>query len=332
MKVTILPTRRERGSAMLMVLWGMMIMAMAVGGLVLYMRRSVLDDVDAAKAFEARLLAESGIALALHPGVKPNDPLLHQQISPVKRYDVHVTTEGGRIAINQISARREIRDLCIRLFIIWGLDPEKAGVLADSLKDWVDGDDRVSSMGAEDAHYTLRGAPTFPRNRPFSHLDEMLFVRGMVDLARRKPDWRRFFTLHGDGRIDVNEASSELLEVACEVTRAQADAVVLLRRGPDIRPKTEDDTPFEDLADVQEALGLSDWDFEDIESRLTLKHPVRRVESKGRAGDFEVILTAIVGPGVNLIEERHVSAPGRFELEEVGRDGGSSGRLNVNES
>ncbi len=304
-----------------MVLWGMMVMAMAVGGLILYMRRSVLEDVDAAKAFEARLLAESGLALAFHPGLEGNDPLLRQQVTSEKRYDVKVSTEGARIAINQIAANAQVHDLCRRLFILWGLDPEKSGVVADSLKDWVDADDRVSPLGAEDQHYTLRGAPEFPGNGPFAHLDEMLFVWGMADVARWRSNWREYFTLHGDGRIDVNQASSELLEVTCEVTRAQADLLVLLRRGPDALPSTEDDEPFEDFEAVQEALGISNWDFEDIEPRLTLQHPVRRVVSTGRAGDFQVILTAVVGPGVNQIEEERVSGSIGALAVELSRDG-----------
>jgi hypothetical protein len=302
---------------MLMVLWGMMIMAMAVGGLILYMRRSVLEDVDDAKAFEARLLAESGLALAFHPSLKPNDPLLHQQVSSVKRYDVAVTTEGARIAINQIAAKPEVHDMCRRLFILWGIDPEKSGIVADSLKDWVDADDAVSPLGAEGEHYTLRGAVNFPGNAPFGHLDEMLFVRGMADVARWRPNWRDVFTLHGNGLIDVNQASSELLEVVCEVTRAQADALVLLRRGPDTLPRTEDDEPFTDFDLVQETLGLSRWDFEDIEPRLTLNHPIRRVTSTGQAGDFRVVLTAVVGGGVNVIEEERI--PGA--ASDLSRDG-----------
>ncbi|MGY8689220.1 MAG: general secretion pathway protein GspK, partial [Verrucomicrobiales bacterium] len=184
-----------------MVLWGMMIMGMAVGGLIQYMRHSVLEDVDASKEYQARLLAESGIALALHPRMKKNDPLLHQQISPVKRYDVTVSTEGARIAINQIATKPEVHAYCQKLFVIWGMNPESSGVLADSLKDWIDADERVSPLGAEDGHYTLRGAPHYPRNEPFRHLDEMLLVRGMHELARRKPNWKDHFTLYGDGKI-----------------------------------------------------------------------------------------------------------------------------------
>lgn len=305
---------------MLMVLWGIMIMGMAVGGLVLYMRRSVLEDVDAAKAFEARLLAESGVTLAFHPTIKRNDPLLHQQVSAVKRYDVSVTTEGSRIAVNQVATNPAVHEYCQKLFILWGLNPESAGIIADSLKDWIDADDEVSPLGAEDEHYTLRGALDFPRNRPFQHLDEMVFVRGMHEVARRKPNWKDSFTLYGNGLIDVNEASSEMLEVVCGVTRAETDALVLLRRGPDTIPHTEDDEPFTSMRDVGQALGMSRWDFADIVDRLTLAHPVKRVISTGRAGDFEVTLTAIVGPGVNVMEER--KSMGKALVEELARDGG----------
>lgn len=311
---------RPRGSAMLMVLWGMMLMAMAVGGLVLYMRDGVLDDVDEAKAFQARLLAESGLALAFHPNLKKSDPLLRQQVSPLKRYEVKSTTEGSRVAINQIAAKADVHDSCRRLFILWGLDPEKSGILADSLKDWVDADDRVSPLGAEDGHYLLRGAPDFPINGPFGHLDEMLFVRGMPELARRKPDWRRYFTLYGDGLIDINEASAELLEIVCEVPRPQAEMGVLFRLGPDLLADTEDDELYEDYERFQEALGLSRWDFAKIEPRLTLNHPIRRVVSTGQAGDYRVSLTAIVGPGLHLIEEKHHRPARTSEEDELSRD------------
>ena len=316
MRMRLSRPRSDRASAMLMVLWGMMIMAMAVGGLITYMRGSVLEDIDSAKAFEARLLAQSGVELGLHPDIKKNDPLLRQQVSAVKRYEVKVSTLGARLAINQIAVNENIRDSSRRLFILWGLDPEKAGILTDSLVDWVDADDEVSPLGAEEAHYTLRGAPQFPRNQGFRHVDEMLFVRGMHELARRKANWKDYFTLHGDGLIDVNEASSELLEVVCDVTRAQTDLLVLQRNGADTLENTEDDEPYTEFGSVQEALGLSKWDFEDVLPRLTLAHPIRRIESTGYAGDSAIRLIAIVGAGMNLISEEQASPSGAvlFEL------------------
>ncbi len=318
----ITPSSAERASAMLMVLWGMMIMAMAVGGLITYMRGSVLEDVDAAKAFEARLLAQSGIVLGLHPDIKKSDPLLRQQVSVLKRYEVKVSSLGARIAINQVAVNPNIRDYCRKLFILWALDPEKAGILTDSLVDWVDADDEISPLGAEEAHYTLRGAPQFPRNQGFRHLDEMLFVRGMHELARKKANWKDYFTLHGNGIIDVNEASAELLEVVCDVTRAQTDLLVLQRRGPDTIENTEDDEPYTEFSAVQEALGLSRWDFADVLPRLALSHPIRRVESTGHAGDASIRLIATVGPGINLIEEQQASPSGSLAFE-LSRDEGA---------
>ncbi len=307
---------------MLMVLWGMMLMAMAVGGLITYMRGSLLEDIDAAKAFEARLLAQSGIVLGQHPDIKKNDPLLKQQVTALKRYEVKVSTLGARIAINQIATNPNIRDYCHKLFILWGLDPEKAGILTDSLIDWVDADGELQPLGAEEAHYTLRGAPHFPRNHGFRHLDEMLFVRGMHELARRKSNWKDYFTLHGDGLIDVNEASAELLEVVCDVTRAQSDLLVLQRRGPDTIENTEDDEPYTEFSAVQEALGLSRWDFAEVLPRLTLNHPIRRIESIGHAGDAAVRLIATMGPGIHLIEEQQASPSGSL-VAELSRDEGA---------
>lgn len=307
---------KQRGSAILMVLWGMMVMTMAVGGLIQYMRSGVLQDVQTSKEFQARLLAESGIALALHPKVGKNDPVLKQRVSSVRSYDVTLTTEGARIAINQIVTKEQIHNYCVKLFIIWGIDPEKSGIAADSLRDWVDADDSLSPFGAEGEFYALRGSPQYPRNIPFRHLDEMLFVRGMRDIAQRKPNWRDYFTLHGDGLIDVNEASSELIEIVCEVARPQADQLVLQRYGPDLVAGNEDDEPYDDLDDVEQILGISRWEFARVMPRLTLKHPIRRIVSRGQAGDLHKTITAIVGPGVRILEERQLAPPMEPEKEE----------------
>lgn len=302
-------TLLQRGSAILMVMWGMMVMALAVGGLIHYMRSGVLEDVQASKEFQARLLAESGLVLASHAKVKKNDPILKQRVSHVRGYEVHVTTEGARIAVNQLAAKPELQEYCRRLFIIWGLDPEKAGVATDSLRDWIDTNDRLSPLGAESEYYTLRGSPQYPRNRPFQHIDEMLLVRGMREIAQRKWNWRDYFTLHGDGLIDVNVANSELLEVVCEVARPQADQLVLQRHGPDLIPGTEDDEPYTNMRELPEILGIASYEFRRIAPRLTLAHPIRRITSRGQAGDLSKTIIAIMGPGIHIVEERKLAPP-----------------------
>ncbi|NCF90894.1 MAG: hypothetical protein GWQ05_08035, partial [Verrucomicrobiaceae bacterium] len=108
----------------------------------------------------------------------------------------------------------------------------------------------------------------------------------------------------------------------CDVTRAQTDLLVLQRRGPDTIENTEDDEPYTEFSAVQEALGLSRWDFADVLPRLALNHPIRRVESTGHAGNAAIRLIATVGPGINLIEEQRASPSGSLAFE-LSRDEGA---------
>ena len=91
---------------------------------------------------------------------------------------------------------------------------------------------------------------------------------------------------------------------------------MLQRYGPDLIAGNEDDEPYEDLDDVEEILGVSQWEFRDIEPRLTLKHPIQRVVSRGQAGDFHKAITAIVGPGLKIIQEHQLAPPIEPEEEE----------------
>lgn len=291
-----------------MVLWGIMLMAMVIIGLIAYVRTGVGDDISANKEFHARMMAESGLVVGRHAQVGPYDPLLRQQLSQSRGYEVEVTTEGGRIAINQIAANSDIKEYCQRLFELWRLDAAQAATAADSLKDWVDPDDKVSVHGAEEEFYTIRGSPDYPKNAPFQHIDEMLLVRGMEEVSRRKSNWRDSFTLYGSGLIDVNEASAEMLEIVCQVPPDQAQRVVLERFGPDGVRGTKDDTPLTSFRPVREALSLNRDEFAKIVGRLTLKHPIRRIMSRGRAGDFVKTLLAIEGAGINLIREEDRNA------------------------
>ena len=62
-------------------------------------------------------MAESGITLALHPKIEAGDPLLSQSVSQTMRYEVTISNEGARIAVNQLPIVPELRlpaDLPVR--------------------------------------------------------------------------------------------------------------------------------------------------------------------------------------------------------------------------
>jgi hypothetical protein len=168
----------------------------------------------------------------------------------------------------------------------------------------VDADDVERVRGAERDFYARRGWREHPANLGFRDLEEMRLVRGMELLAELHPDWKDAFTLYGDGTIDVNEASAELIEMVCQVDYEAAERLVQRRSGPDELDHTWDDVPYADMREVRELLGLGFGDFARIQPRMTLAHPVRRVESRGWAGDRSKVLVAILGGGHRELFER----------------------------
>ena len=295
------PTRR-RGSSLLLVLWAIMLMSFSVIGLVSHLSRGLDESIHAEKEFRARLLLQSARTLSLHPDIEWGDPLLHQWVSSASSYEVMMTTEGTRIAINQLNtgARREFAQ---RLLQKWGMDAQQAEVLTESISDWIDPGDRPRSHCAERDYYARMGRPDLPYNRPLDNLDDVMMIRGAEELDNVRPDWRDFFTLYGDGSIDIHRASAEMLAVLFNVTESEVNRFVSARLGPDGAPDTIDDHRFPTLAEARRVLDVPQLNYAAVSSLLTLDHPVKRTECLARAGSLERRLTIISGPGVSVIRE-----------------------------
>ena len=103
-------------------LWAIMLMSFAVMGLVDHLSRGVDESIYAEKEFRARLLLQSARTLSAHPDIEWGDPLLSQAVSPVSSYHINLSTEGVRLAINQIAVNPTQRRFAQRLFAKWGLD------------------------------------------------------------------------------------------------------------------------------------------------------------------------------------------------------------------
>lgn len=295
--------RRRRGSSLLLVLWAIMLMTMAVMGLIEYLARGLDEAAEAERDFRARLLLQSARTIAAHPAMERGEPLLRQKVSPLSSYEITFTTEGTRLAINQIANSWAQQRFAQNLFELWGLSSEHARLLVDSLADWVDPDSRPRPQGAERDYYASVGRPDFPFNKPFENINDVLLVRGAEELDRRNPDWRNYFTLYGDGTIDVHQAPSEILEALFDVTPAEVHRFVQARLGPDGIPATEDDPVFTSLAQVRALLDVPEGNYRRASRLLVLNHPVRRIEMLARVGKTERRLTQIIGPGLNLITE-----------------------------
>jgi type II secretory pathway component PulK len=153
------------------------------------------------------------------------------------------------------------------------------------MMDWVDAGDLPRLNSAERAEYEEAGFPGRPSNGPFRSLDEVAWVAGMDQLMALRPHWRDTFTLWGRGRLDVNEAGAENLEVVTGLPMGLVEMLVQQRSGSDGVLHTGDDQPFRDIDDVTELLGLSEEEGTALADRITVESQIARIESVGRVGD-----------------------------------------------
>ena len=241
----------------------------------------------------ARQLAESGIAVASHPLVQAGDPLLQNQVSGIERYDVKLTTEERLLNLNSLLTSERL-PLLERIFISWGLSLVDAQDIAATFMDWTDADDLKRRPGsAESLDYQQ---PGLPLNRPFASLDELSQVARVEELDAARPDWRTWFTLRGNGQLDVNTASAEIISA---VTGGSLEST---RKGLE-------DAPFQSLEEAVAILGIAGSDT----SFLTLSGPTRHVESIGRAGDAHCGITLVLdlkGGAPRMVEWKEFSVKG----------------------
>lgn len=289
--------------ALLLVLVAVMALSLIVAGLYEASQPNWEENTLARAHYQAGLLAESGLAVALHPQVEKGDVALRQELGPERGFEARITSEGGRIPINSLETER-IRDAVTEVFILWGLDGAAASTASDSLADWIDTNSNALPNGAESSYYAGFDYPEFPANEPFTSLDQMMFVQGMDKVVRAQPRWRDYFTIYSDGLIDLNEAPWEVVMALTGTTEDAAMNFVAVRNGDDGLAATEDDNEIADVGEAQALLGLSDDEWTEIAALVTLSGTVKRIESVGRVGEFSetrIVLARETQEGRNTV-------------------------------
>ena len=282
--------RGRRGSALLIVLWAVGVMAAAVLGLAEFADRGFSEEASRGKDFHARMLAESGLAIGSHPQIGRHSHLLHQTLVD-GNVDVRLASEQARLNINGVLRGGERLDVLLRLFSEWGMKDQEAHRLADVLADWVNPAGPKRLNGAEADDYARMGMPGLPPNRPFPSVEEMEMVPGIEELAKVRPDWKEYFTVFGDGKLDLNEAPAALIEAVCGVGSVAAEEFVSQRDGVG---RDSQGVAYTDLAAALAALGLSGADAQAVEGQVTLSSPYRRIVSVGSVGSYRHVAEAVV--------------------------------------
>lgn len=277
---------REEGFALLLVMIAIMALTLIVAGLWESSQSGWEENTLDRARFQAGMLAESGLTVALHPEIEPGDSALRHELAPGRSFEVLITSEESRIPVNNLTEEKW-RDAAVQMMELWGMDAASASVAVDSLADWVDEDDDALPNGAENAYYAGLEYPEYPKNVAFTDIEQMLFVAGMDQVARVNPMWRDYFTVFGDGLVDLNAAPWEIIVAITGTTEDSARNFVAVRNGDDGIMGTIDDNEFDDAGEIQALLGLTGGEWTEISDLVTLVGGVSRIESTGRIGDFE---------------------------------------------
>lgn len=282
----------RRGSALILVLWCLLLLGMAVLGVVELVDLSVEHTSNAQLSLEAHGLAMSGLAIGLSPQLLRDDPLLSQKPAAGRRFDVAIQSEGARLNLNFVLMNGH-RDILVNLFTQWGLQIDQADHVADCLYDWITPGDLKSLNGAKAADYANAGLPQRPTYQPFISFDEVEQVMGMDLVEKAHAHWQDSFTLWSAGPLNVNEASGDLIAAVFGLDPGRVELFVQTRNGRDGLPGTTDDVPVQDVKTFQGELGISDLAMKTLGNQISLTDPNRRVKSVGQAEGMRVMISVV---------------------------------------
>lgn len=144
--------------------------------------------------------------------------------------------------------------------MVMGVDAGQMTPVINSILDWIDRDENTRIQGAESDFYQGLNPPYFSKNGPLDDISELLLIKsagefyapGSPDQGQRiyNPLTSRFsssdnimpapsvgltnlFTTLSTGKINVNTASAEVLQLVPTVTPEAAQAIVSAREGED---------------------------------------------------------------------------------------------------
>jgi general secretion pathway protein K len=161
-----------------------------------------------------------------------------------------------------------------------GIDPD----VVSAILDWKDENDEVTWPGGAESEYYLRRSPPYRcKNKPFELLQELLLVKGVGpelfqgedtngngkldeggDLngdGEIHPGLCDLLTVYGDGLVNLNTASADVLASVSGVNVESARAFTAYRNGNDGEVGTADGVVFKSLDDLKGAPSLSEFDY-----------------------------------------------------------------------
>jgi type II secretory pathway component PulK len=214
---------------------------------------------------------------------------------------------------------------------LMGVDASSISVVSDSIQDWVQSGDAPRIAGAKTDYYQGLNPPYNCKEAPMDDLSELLLVKGIWDhpeiywggaatnhpgasfqhhlgfggAAGEVPNYPfglvDLFTPFSSGKININTAGANVLQLIPGVDSTVADSIIKLRAGPDGAEGTEDDTPILNPAAALQSVGDQN---PQAGSACTTRSTTFKVTVTARIGSYKRDFNAIifrVGPTVQVV-------------------------------
>jgi general secretion pathway protein K len=205
---------------------------------------------------------------------------------------------------------------------LMGVDADSISVVSDSIQDWIGPAGPPRIAGAENDYYQSLTPPYSAKNAPMDDLSELLLVKGVTPemywgtsatshtpanfqhpklglgtAPGQAPDYPfglvDVFTPISTGRININTADANVLQMLPGVDTNTAAAIILQRAGPDGMDGTEDDTPYRAIGQLTTA-GVGPQAIARLNNLCTVRSSTFEVHVTAHIGDSSRDFTAIL--------------------------------------
>ncbi len=279
---------RKRGSALVVVLWLVGILSMLVTTMAFEAHLQAKISSHSRKKLKATHMVKSGVEMAEMLMRKSNDITakkldeaeddddvwsdLAKQLSAGGKVSMTDEFAGGVVSV-EISPEPALRNVNLlteedweRVLEVGEVPLELWPTLIESLQDWKDRDNEARRDGAEtDDYYSTLDKPYRAKNGPLDTVEELLLVKGFSravlsggPLPRENENEDPIYvkgighllTIYGDGKVNVNAATHEVLMTLPGLDDIAAGAIIEERDGLLLEESEREDTSFENVGDL----------------------------------------------------------------------------------
>ncbi len=308
------PEKQQEGAALIVALWVLVMLALLVSSISYDMQVEASVTSYYRQRFKAQHLSRAGVEWAkmflvqsqgMLSSLEDEMPELDLQLKILRRgvavrgyrhemedgfFELDIVPESSRRNINLlVNEPDDLREIFDQANIT---DIQQQNELIGALTDWIDEDDFTSVNGAEsdDPFYIERGYKV--KNAPLDSIDELLLIKGFTESVvfggpaevEGDPPYlgiARWLTVWGDGRVNVNSATAEVLLTLPELDEWMVQAIIDGRAGLDGEFGTDDDG----FTSVEEVIAITGAD-PSIASKITVDdRRFVRVVSVGESND-----------------------------------------------